>query len=142
VLTSLCLLLAAFSLWLQFVVLEDKPEVEVEDDEKPDYYVENFVAIGMDDQGNRRYMLEGDRMVNYPHDDTAVLDNPHVVQYEPGAAPRHTYADSGWVGPDGNEVLLTGNVRVIQGKGPDGGSVGGVQTSERMRIRLKDKVGN
>lgn len=141
VLTILCGLGAAFSLWLQFVVLEDEPVVEEQDDNSPDYYIDNFVAVGMDEQGNRRYQLEAERLVHHPKEDIALVDKPHVIQFEPGSAPRHTYADDGLVGPDFNEVLLTGNVRVIQGyNGAEGASAGGVQTSKRMKIRLKDKI--
>ncbi len=141
VLTGLCGLLAAFSLWLQFVVLEDEPVAEEIDDTSPDFYLENFAATGMDDQGSRRYRLEAQRAVHYPTGE-AVLDFPHVIQYQPGSAPRHTYADSGAIEADGTTILLTGNVRVLQGHNVDSNSPGGIQTSNRMKIRLKDKIGS
>lgn len=127
--------LGLLSVWLQIDIIEQKPKT---DDKQlrhdPDYYVENFTAVGMDKEGKRRYVLEAERMVHYPDDDTALLDNPHIVQYMPGRAPRHTYAESGWMSSDGNEVLLTGNVRVIQGRGSD--DAGGILTTEKMRVLL------
>ncbi|MDH3379497.1 MAG: LPS export ABC transporter periplasmic protein LptC [Gammaproteobacteria bacterium] len=123
------------SLWLQFGIIDDQPvisDTQVRHD--PDYYIENFTATGMDEFGRKQYMVEAERMVHYPDDDTALLDNPHIVEYLPDAAPRHTYAESGWMSSDGNEILLTGNVRVIQGKGGQG--AGGVMTTEKMRILL------
>jgi len=139
VLITVCAALAAMSLWLQFVVLEDAVEQDVTDRSgEPDYYIENFTAVGMDENGDRRYVLEAERMVHFPEDDTALLDSPHVIQYEPGSAPKHTYAESGWVGPTGDEVLMTGNVRVIQGRGSSSG--GGVMKTQKMRVRLKKKV--
>jgi lipopolysaccharide export system protein LptC len=127
--------LGLLSVWLQFGIIEEQP-VSFDSGERhdPDYYIENFTAVGMDEQGQRRYVLEAERMVHYPDDDTALLDNPHVVEYDQQNAPRHTYAESGWVSSDGNEILLTGNVRVIQGQGQQG--PGGVMTTDKMRILL------
>lgn len=128
--------LVSLSLWLQFGIIHT-PAVAVEEMQThdPDYYVNNFTAIGMDDNGHRKYVLEAERLVHYPDDDTALLDNPHIIQYEPGQAPKHTYAESGWISSDGDEVLLTGNVRVIQGRGEDG--AGGIMTTNKLRILLK-----
>lgn len=127
--------LVGLTLWLQFGVIEQTPAPQAQPrPEDPDYYIVNFTAVGMDESGERKYVLEAERMVHYPADDTALLDNPHVIQYQPGQAPRHTYADSGWVGPNGNEVIMTGNVRVIEGQqGEDGG---GVMTTDRLRLLL------
>jgi len=134
-----CAALAAMSLWLQFVVLQDPEDTEqVDRSEEPDYYIENFTAVGMDETGARRYVLEAERLVHYPDDGTALLDNPHVIQYEPGMAPKHTYAESGWVGPSGDEVLMTGDVRVIQGRGAS--STGGVMKTQKLRVKLKKKL--
>lgn len=128
--------LLALSLWLQYGIIEDKPiVVQNQNGHDPDYYIENFTAVGMDEQGRRKYILEAERMVHYPDDGTALLDYPHIIQYEEGKPPVHTYSESGWVSSDGDEVLLTGNVRTIQGKGV--GVAGGVMTSDKMRINLK-----
>lgn len=129
--------LGLLSMWLQFGIIE-REQVVFDGDERhdPDYYIENFTAIGMDENGERSYVLEAERMVHYPDDDTALLDNPHVIQYEDGAPPRHTYSESGWVSSDGNEVLLTGNVRVIEKAGGEEGAGGGAITTDKMRIYL------
>ena len=131
--------LGLLSMWLQFGLIE-KEHVEFDGKERhdPDYYIENFTAVGMDEKGERRYVLEAERLVHYPDDDTALLDNPHIIQYEDGAPPRHTYSESGWISSDGNEVLLTGNVRVIQNAGGSEDSGGTVLTTEKMRIYLND----
>ena len=134
--------LGLLSVWLQFGIIEQQSVEKFDGDQRhdPDYYMENFTAIGMDDEGRRKYIIEAERMVHYPDDDTALLDNPHIIQYEPGKAPRHTYSESGWMGSDGNEVLLTGNVKVIQGKSPgetvSDSDAGGVLTTEKLRVLL------
>jgi LPS export ABC transporter protein LptC len=75
-------------------------------------------------------------MVHFPDDDTALLDKPHIIQYKDNVAPRHSYSDSGWVAPGGNEVLLTGSVRVIVGH--EQNDSGGIMTTESLKIKLKE----
>ena len=74
--------------------------------------------------------------VHFPDDDTALLDKPHVIQYEPEHAPKHIYSETGWISADGDEVILTGNVRVIRGR--DSSGSGGVTTTDKLKIVLKE----
>jgi len=136
-LIAIVALLGSLTLWLQYG-LEDKAEPAVPAHERhdPDFYIENFTATGMDDNGVRHYTLEAERMIHYPDDNTSLLDKPHLIQYEAGREPTHAYAESGWVSPDGDEVLLTGNVRVIRGKDASG-SGAAVMTSNKLKVRLK-----
>ncbi len=141
---SLFGVLGLLSTWLQFGIIEQEQVVfDGNQRHDPDYYIENFTAIGMDENGQRRYVLEAERMVHYPDDDTALLDNPHVIKYEEGVPPQHTYSDSGWISSDGNEILLTGNVRVIQYTGGGNGAGGGLAPqneiiTQKMRVYLDD----
>ena len=132
------IIMVGLSIWLQIGLLEDPKLRPVPGDSRhdPDYYVENFTATGVDETGENRYVLEAERMVHFPDDDTALLDKPHIIQYKDNVAPRHSYSDSGWVAPGGNEVLLTGNVRVIEGHTEN--DSGGIMTTESMKIKLKD----
>ncbi len=134
-------IMVGLSIWLQLGLLEDPKPQPIPGDSRhdPDYYVENFTATGVDESGENRYVLEAERMVHFPDDDTALLDKPHIIQYKDGLAPRHSYSDSGWVAPGGDEVLLTGNVRVIEGHATD--DAGGVMTTEKLKIKLKDNDG-
>ena len=124
-----------FSIYLQsFIFEEEVEEVKTAERHDPDYYILNFIATGLDKNGQRRYVLKADRMVHFPDDDTSVFDNPHVIEYEEGLAPRHSYADSGWMNSTGDEILMTGNVKVIveaDERGP-----GGTLKSKRLRILL------
>lgn len=135
-LIALFFLLAILSVWLQFGLLET-PDGEISEAEKndPDYYAENFVSAGIDKAGNK-YKVIADRMVHYPVGDRALLDNPHIIQFDLSDTPRHIYADSGWLYDNQSTVLLTGNVRVIQSQTDISG---GAATAEKMVIHLKDK---
>jgi lipopolysaccharide export system protein LptC len=132
--------LAGITAWMQTDLLEEssnQQEIAAENND-PDYYIENFYAVGMDTDGNRQYVLEAERMVHFPDDDTALLDKPHVIQYEPDRAPTHIYSETGWISANGDEVILTGNVRVIRGRDSTGS--GGVTTTEKLNIVLKEPI--
>ena len=126
--------------WLQYGLLsESEPVVETGHTDEPDYYVENFSARGMNDKGQLKYILEGDRLVHYPDDDTALVDNPHIVQYLPGSTkPTHIYSETGWLTPGGEEIHLTGKVRVVEGKTAT--DPGRTQYAKKMRVRLKQPI--
>ncbi len=137
---SVVVALVGFTAWMQSGLLGEptNEELIITENHDPDYYIENFTAIGMDIDGNRQYLLEADRMVHFPDDDTSLLDKPHVIQYEPGKAPTHIYSETGWVSANGEEVKLTGNVRVIRGR--DNTGSGGVTTTDTLNIVLKEPV--
>ena len=128
-------LVGLFGIMLQNALIEDEPEIQTYNNRHdPDYYIENFTATGLDKNGERKFVIEAERMAHFPDDDTALLDFPHVIEYEADMAPRHTYADSGWMSSSGDEILLTGNVKIVveaDERGP-----GGTMKSKRMRIVL------
>ena len=127
-------------IYLQTSLIEDEPELQdFKNRHDPDYYIENFVATGLDKNGQRRFVIKAERMAHFPDDDTALFDKPHIIQYEDGFAPRHTTADSGWMNSTGDEVLMTGNATATaeaDSRGP-----GGKLTSKSIRVLL-DKTKN
>ena len=135
-------LVGLFGILLQNSLLDDEPEERnYNQRHDPDYYIENFTATGLDKNGQRRFVIEAERMAHFPDDDTALLDYPHVIEYEVGFAPRHTFADSGWMNSTGDEILLTDNVRIVVE--PDSRGPGGEMKAKRMRILLdKSKEGS
>lgn len=137
---SLVIVLGGITAWMQMSFLDESADEELvlTESHDPDYYIEDFTAVGMDINGARQYVLEAERMVHFPDDDTALLDKPHVIQYEPDRAPTHIYSETGWISADGDKVILTGNVRVIRGR--DGTGSGGVTTTEKLNIVLKEPI--
>ena len=126
------------SIWLQFGVL-DKPDSEISEAEEndPDYYAEKFTSTGMGKDG-KKFQIIADRLVHYPVGDRALLDNPHVIQYDFDDTPRHIYAESGWLYDNRSTILLTGNVRVVQSQNS---SAGAASSAEKMLIHLKNNNG-
>ena len=137
---SLVIVLGGITAWMQMSFLDESVDEEhiLSESHDPDYYIEDFTAVGMDINGARQYVLEAERMVHFPDDDTALLDKPHVIQYEPERAPTHIYSETGWISADGDKVVLTGNVRVIRGRDSTGS--GGVTTTEKLNIVLKEPI--
>lgn len=137
---TIVIVLGGITAWMQMSFLEESTneELVLAESNDPDYYIENFTAVGMDINGERQYVLEAERMVHFPDDDTSLLDKPHVIQYEPGRAPTHIYSETGWVSANGDEVILTGNVRVIRGRDSTGS--GGVTTTEKLKVVLKEPL--
>ncbi|MGB5225736.1 MAG: LPS export ABC transporter periplasmic protein LptC [Arenicellales bacterium] len=137
---TIVIVLGGITAWMQMSFLEESTneELVLAESHDPDYYIENFTAVGMDINGERQYVLEAERMVHFPDDDTSLLDKPHVIQYEPGRAPTHIYSETGWVSANGDEVILTGNVRVIRGRDSTGS--GGVTTTEKLKVVLKEPL--
>ena len=131
-------ILVALTVWLQFEVLqeEDGKSVVLEKND-PDYYINNFVSTGLDKAG-KKYQVIADRLVHYPQGDRALLDNPHIIQYNLATGRRHVYADSGWLYNNRSTILLTGNVRVLQGESVHSELLA---TSKKMTIHLKENRG-
>ena len=122
-------------IYLQNSLMEDDPEpTDYNSRHDPDYYIINFTATGFSEDGKKRYVIEAARMLHFPDDDTALLDDVHITEFEEGFAPRHTYADSGWMNSTGDEVILKENVRVVIEADSRGPAI--TQRSNRLRILL------
>ncbi len=121
----LFMLFAGISAWLQFGLLARSADSAPAHSAaaaaaQPDYSIENLVSTGVDQRGEK-YRLSAERLTHYPGERRAVLECPHFIHYPSSGAPRHLYADTGWLDDDGAKVLLSGNVRGVQGGGIGGG---------------------
>ncbi len=128
--------LMLLTVWLQFgLLVENSAEVFESADNDPDYYMQNFVTIGVNKQG-KKYQISADSMVHYPIDDRALLENPHIIQYDASLNPKHIYAKTGWLYDNRSTVLLTGNVRVVQNQNDTDEST---LKTNKMLIHLKEE---
>ena len=87
----------------------------------PDYYIENFNITAMSGHGRPKYVLKGAGLVHFPNEENTHIDRPYLVQFGQAGAqndpPTVTTADAGWISPDGNRLLMSGNVKVLKGAG-------------------------
>ena len=135
VLVATIAVMFGLSLWLQMNFLKPiLPQSGTVISHEPDYYIHKFTATGRDANGIA-YVLEAKRLAHFPDDNTALLDEPRLVQYEQDTSSRTTSSDSGLVYENGTKILLQGNVQVTQGATDT--AVGSVTSADRMTIKLR-----
>ena len=126
--------MAGLGVWMQVNLLEPaENKTAAPLTNEPDYYIQNFTATGRDEAGVI-YVLKAERLAHFPIDNTALLDIPHLVQYQEGEPARQTTSESGWMYGDGSEVLLTGNVEITQFRTDE--NPGSVTRTQRLSVRL------
>ncbi len=118
-LTALLFILGALSWWLPSTLTRPGMVLERQSRHDPDYYAEHLHADAMNERGEKKYTLIAARLVHYPDDQTGYFEQPHLIQYKPGAAPLHTWAERGRTTPDGKRLIMTGNVKVVRGQDKD-----------------------
>lgn len=103
--------------------------------EQVDYYMENFRATFMGADGQRKYMLKAKLMQHYPRNHKLRLIKPIFVQFKAGREAVDSRGDVGWYYSASNEILLSGNVKIVQ-ISKAAGRVSETTTTE-LRILLK-----
>jgi lipopolysaccharide export system protein LptC len=115
IIAAVLLALVALSIWLPNAFIDPVLTIDNGPQGTPDYIIENFTSTAMDQHGRPKHVLSAARLVHYPNEKSAYLEQPRLVQYAPGSPPVHTTADRGKVYNDGKELQMTGNVRVTRG---------------------------
>ena len=80
--------------------------------ESPDYFVENFVATTLDESGKPRRRVKAKYMSHYPDTQTHELQEPYLEVYSDARPPWRVTSDRGWLSPEGDVMLLLGNVNI------------------------------
>jgi len=104
-------LLAALTWWLDQKVQPLGPH-DGTSNADPDFVAENFEAKRMNDDGSARYSVVARKMVHYPADNSAVLEEPRLTHFDPDKAPVSIRADQGVVSSNGETVDFRGDVHV------------------------------
>ncbi|MEC8889290.1 MAG: LPS export ABC transporter periplasmic protein LptC [Pseudomonadota bacterium] len=135
VLVAAIVVMFGLSLWLQMNFLKPKllQNTPVISDEW-DYKIHKFTATGHDTNGID-YVLKAELLTHFPKDNTALLDEPQLVQYDQDESARTTSSNSGWLYEDGTKILLQGNVQVTQGATDT--AVDSVTSADTMTINLR-----
>jgi lipopolysaccharide export system protein LptC len=130
------LLLAVGSWWLK-QSLEEPPQLRPRPPHTPDYWVERLSARTTDETGLVRRRLEADSMRHYPDDDSTELTGPKLLLFETDRPPWRIRSTEGWVSPDGELVLLRGEVKIDRDAAP---GVLAVHLETRdLRVQPKDE---
>ena len=106
--------LAIGSAWLLNELIDDKSGSTVLLRHDPDYYMENFSTITMEDDGTPKNKLLAEYMAHYPDDNTIELLKPKLEVYRENKTPIYITADKGWVTANNEVILLKGAVKLWQ----------------------------
>jgi lipopolysaccharide export system protein LptC len=117
VLAIILALLLVLPFWLNQTPRAISPSQSSQLSRTPDYVVENFSAIRMDEDGVGRHILLGKKMVHYPDDDSTDLEQPRLINTEPGKPPMQVKADEAKMTSNGEDIYLSGNVTVVRNAG-------------------------
>lgn len=130
-------LITALMIVLNISMYADEEEVVVDDGAKhlPDYYIEGVKGVMFLETGEKGYELNSDRFVHFPDDNSALLDNPHIIQYLPEESPRIIWGENGWINGLGDELLLRNDVKIRQA--PFEGKGGITADTSQFRVKLE-----
>lgn len=103
----------------------------------PDYYMEDFTTLTMDEDGNPKNKLYAIYMAHYPDDDTTELLKPRLEIFRADRTPLFIVAEKGWITADNEVILLRGGVRLWEDD-EAGMRVLQVDTSE-VRVLMNDE---
>lgn len=103
----------------------------------PDYYMEDFTTITMDENGLPASKLYAVYMEHNPVDDTLELYEPDLEIFRQNGDPLMITADKGWVTNDNEVILLRGKVRMWIENTP-GQTTMDVETTE-VRVLLLEE---
>ncbi|MEW5708451.1 LPS export ABC transporter periplasmic protein LptC [Pelomicrobium sp. G1] len=124
--------LAALTYWLDRAVQPPAPDLTATLRHDPDFIAEGFSAVQLGPDGRSRYVITGRRLIHYPDDDTAHVEEPRVLITEPEKPPVHVSARRGTITADGEHVHLMDEVRIERGGGIEEG--GAVLTTSYLHI--------
>lgn len=117
VLAVILVLLLALPFWLNQPRRAVSPSTNSQVSRTPDYVVENFSAIQMDEGGVGRHILLAQKMVHYPDDDSTDLEQPRLINTDPGKPAMQVKADEAKMTSSGEDIYLSGNVMVVRNAG-------------------------
>jgi len=107
-------LLVGLTLWLNQLVQPQASRASGKTRHDPDVIVENFNARKLGEDGRVLYTLVARKMVHYPDDDSALLEQVTVEAFEPKQPKMTATADTGKLEQGGDRVFIEGNVVVVR----------------------------
>jgi lipopolysaccharide export system protein LptC len=100
------------SFWLLQMITGQEQVTQLGRTNEPDYIIDNFSFVRMNEKGQPRYVVSGNRLTHRPVDDISFVDKP-VMQGMTVDHPRTTItADRARILHEKDQVDLVGNVNV------------------------------
>ena len=104
---------AAGSAWLLKWLSEDPGRGAIRADARaPDYYMEDFSTLTMNQDGRPKNKLSADYLAHYPYDDSTELVMPRMEIFREDKLPLYINAEKGRLEGDDDTILLYGIVKM------------------------------
>jgi len=100
------------SAWLLNVISQQRPRSGKQNYHEPDYYMEDFTTLTMNQEGKPKSSLYAVHLAHFPDNDTSELLQPKMELYRTTRLPLYISADKGWVTANNEVILLEGNVQL------------------------------
>ncbi len=113
-LALILVIIAAFSYWALDKLSDDDATKLSKLAHYPDYYLENFTTLTMNQDGTPKNRLNAVYMAHYPDDNTSELHEPELKIFRKDKPPINVKSDTGWVTSNNDVILLNGNVYLHQ----------------------------
>lgn len=113
-LAILLVIIAGFTYWALDKLTEDDITELSKLAHYPDYYMENFTTLTMNQDGTPKNRLNATYMAHYPDDNTSELHEPKLEIFRGEKQPINVRSDVGWVTSNNDVILLNGNVYLHQ----------------------------
>ena len=78
----------------------------------PDYYMEDFTTLIMNQDGNPKNRLSADYLAHYPHNNSTELVRPRMEIFRADELPLYIDAEKGRLAGDDDTILLYGIVKM------------------------------
>ncbi|WP_264696063.1 LPS export ABC transporter periplasmic protein LptC [Candidatus Nitrosacidococcus sp. I8] len=80
-----------------------------------DYFMDNFISTGIDEQGLPHHTLSGPRMVHYSDNDVIDVTTPYIVFYQKDVSPKWSaISERGLTKGNSDRIFLVGKVVIHQ----------------------------
>ena len=110
-------LAALFSGWVYLTTTTSTSAQDASDQDTPDAFAENIIISTLDTGGRLTQRLWADYSEHLPRDDSTRLTRPYLELYREDGPPWRIKAEHGWIGQEGEEVRLTGQVEFHRERG-------------------------
>ncbi|MBL1142268.1 MAG: LPS export ABC transporter periplasmic protein LptC [Proteobacteria bacterium] len=136
-LALILVIIAGFTYWALDKLTEDDLTELSKLAHYPDYYMENFTTLTMNQDGTPKNRLYAAYMAHYPDDNTSELHEPILKIFRAEKQPINVRSDKGWVTSNNDVILLDGNVYLHQND--DDGSLKLELLAEDARVLVDQK---
>lgn len=113
-LALILVIIAGFTYWALDKLTEDDITKLSKLAHYPDYYMEDFTTLTMNQDGTPKNRLNAAYMAHYPDDNTSELHEPRLEIFRREKQPINVRSDKGWVTSNNDVILLSGNVYLHQ----------------------------